>query len=54
MYVCVSPPPSQVLFTEEGEVRKVSEDLVHGVLDKGGVFVNRLGWPHPVFLASLT
>jgi hypothetical protein len=29
------------MFTEEGEVRKVSEDLVHGILEKGGLFINR-------------
>ena len=31
------------MFTEEGEVRKVSEDLVHGILEKGGLFINRSG-----------
>ena len=49
LHVCMCV--SQVMFTEEGEVRKVSEDLVHGVLDKGGVFVNRLGCPCPVCLS---
>lgn len=37
----VIPSYFQISFNEEGEVRKISEDLVHGVTDKGGIFVNR-------------
>ena len=34
-------PIQNVSFNEEGEVRKVSEDLEHGILSHGEVFVNK-------------
>ena len=40
--LCVAKLPSQkVLLSEEGEVRKVSEEMVHGLTEDGGEFYNK-------------
>lgn len=38
---CSKLPVQNVSFSDDGEVRKISEDLEHGVAQKGEVFINQ-------------
>ena len=40
--LCVSKlPVERIIFTDDGDVRRISEQLVHGVTDAGDHFVNK-------------